>query len=124
MMITSLDEPAETALTVDEIDMLMRRGAARVVVERSPQGGGGVTAIGVQMRRGEAPYNLLLFRVSRPNAPTTDPNTGRSIAAALPTLDTASPANRDKMMERIARRVQEKHDDLPPNDDEPEEQMR
>lgn len=119
MMLTKMDEPAETALTPDELDVFMRRGAARVVVERdSPQGG--VTAIGVQLRRGEPPFNLLLFRVTSTKRPHDD--NGRTIPHRA-TLEMASPAQRAAFIKRIADRIEERHEDLPPNDNEAQESI-
>lgn len=120
IQITRFDQPAEGVLTPDETDLFMRRGAARVVVEREEIGKGGVTAIGVQLRRGDPPYNLLLFRV------TTTIKQHRDDGATIkpvrrPTLDMCSPAQRAMFMKRIADRIAERHEDLPPLDNEPEE---
>lgn len=115
MMVTRMDQPAETVLTSDEIDMLQRRGAARVVIERDPRPGGGTVAIGVVMRRGEPPFNTLLWRLAVTGRKHDDD--GRSIER-LATLEACSPAKRASFLKKIADRVSERHDDLPPNDDE------
>lgn len=119
MMLTRMDEPAETALTPDELDVFMRRGAARVVVERDGAQGG-VTAIGVQLRRGEPPFNLLLFRVVSTKRPHDDD--GRTIPHRA-TLEQCSPAQRAAFVKRIADRIEERHEDLPPNDNEAQESI-
>lgn len=118
MMITRLDQPAETALTADEIDMLMRRGAARVVVEREDRPQGGVVAIGVLMRRGEPPFNTLLFRLASTARKHDDD--GRSLPRRA-TLEQCPPAQRAFFLKKIADRVAERHEDLPPAENEIEE---
>lgn len=118
MMLTRFDQQGDTALTRDEIDMFMRRGAARVVVEREDRPEGGVTAIGVQLRRGEAPFNVLLFRVVSTAKGHDDD--GRTTPRRA-TLEQCSPAQREKFMKRIASRIEERHEDLPPHENEPQE---
>jgi len=118
--VTRFDEPAELGLTADEIDMLILRGAGRVVIERHASGG--VTAIGIVMRRGEAPDNTLLFRISRP-ARSALGQDGETLSLPPPVLEHVSTERRRFFLNRIAERVAERHEILPRQDNEPEDAL-